>query len=89
MIKFYFTAVSHSAPLFTKFHFHVNMVYFVFFFSDCIGKAGKHGNEAAGSAKESRAFKRKSSTVTRKIVSARKGIRLYDLTWLCFPACPL
>lgn len=50
-------------------------MWFGFFFSDCAGKAGRHGNEAAGSAKKSRAFKRKSSTVTRKTVSARKGIR--------------
>ncbi|PKU30620.1 hypothetical protein llap_19076 [Limosa lapponica baueri] len=34
--------------------------------SDCTCKAGRYGNEAAGGATESRAFKRKSSTVRRK-----------------------
>lgn len=41
-------------------------------FPDCTCKAGEHGNEAAGSTKEFGAFKRKSSTVTRKVVSSKE-----------------
>lgn len=44
----------------------------VCFFPDCTCKAGEHGNEAAGSTKESGAFKRKSSTVTRKTVCSKE-----------------
>lgn len=45
----------------------------LFIFLDCTCKTGRHGNEAAGGAKESRAFKRKSSRVKRKTVSGNVG----------------